>query len=134
MKMNDIITESAELTPQQAKLASLGRILMNQAVTEKDMELSNTMAKVGNELSHFGALFAARSLAELVQKTGVSSTVIKKLMDHADEISKHKANIAKDHADGGLDDKDDGDGDEDEFDSPSDADIDRDADKFAKGQ
>jgi hypothetical protein len=132
MKMNDIITESAELTPQQAKLASLGRILMNQAVTEKDMELSNTMSKVGNELSHFGALFAARSLAELVQKTGVSSTVIKKLMDHADEISKHKANIAKDHADGGLDDKDDGD--EDEFDSPSDADIDRDADKFAKGQ
>jgi|MEHZ01.5.fsa_nt_MEHZ011597900.1_18 hypothetical protein len=132
MKMNDIITESAELTPQQAKLASLGRILMNQAVTEKDMELSNTMSKVGNELSRFGALFAARSLAELVQKTGVSSTVIKKLMDHADEISKHKANIAKDHADGGLDDKDDGD--EDEFDSPSDADIDRDADKFAKGQ
>ena len=130
--MNDIITESAELTPQQAKLASLGRILMNQAVTEKDMELSNTMSKVGNELSRFGALFAARSLAELVQKTGVSSTVIKKLMDHADEISKHKANIAKDHADGGLDDKDDGD--EDEFDSPSDADIDRDADKFAKGQ
>ena len=132
MKMNDIITESAELTPQQAKLASLGRILMNQAVTEKDMELSNTMSKVGNELSRFGALFAARSLAELVQKTGVSSTVIKKLMDHAHEISKHKANIAKDHADGGLDDKDDGD--EDEFDSPSDADIDRDADKFAKGQ
>ena len=132
MKMNDIITESAELTPQQAKLASLGRILMNQAVTEKDMELSNTMSKVGNELSRFGALFAARSLAELVQKTGVSSTVIKKLMDHADEISKHKANIAKDHADGGLDDKDDGN--EDEFDSPSDADIDRDADKFAKGQ
>ena len=132
MKMNDIITESAELTPQQAKLASLGRILMHQAVTEKDMELSNTMSKVGNELSRFGALFAARSLAELVQKTGVSSTVIKKLMDHADEISKHKANIAKDHADGGLDDKDDGD--EDEFDSPSDADIDRDADKFAKGQ
>jgi hypothetical protein len=132
MKMNDIITESAELTPQQAKLASLGRILMNQAVTEKDMELSNTMAKVGNELARFGALFAARSLAELVQKTGVSSTVIKKLMDHAHEISKHKANIAKDHADGGLDDKDDGD--EDEFDSPSDADIDRDADKFAKGQ
>ena len=130
--MNDIITESAELTPQQAKLASLGRILMNQAVTEKDMELSNTMSKVGNELSRFGALFAARSLKELVQKTGVSSTVIKKLMDHADEISKHKANIAKDHADGGLDDKDDGD--EDEFDSPSDADIDRDADKFAKGQ
>lgn len=132
MKMNDIITESAELTPQQVKLASLGRILMHQAVTEKDMELSNTMSKVGNELSRFGALFAARSLAELVQKTGVSSTVIKKLMDHADEISKHKANIAKDHADGGLDDKDDGD--EDEFDSPSDADIDRDADKFAKGQ
>ena len=132
MKMNDIITESAELTPQQVKLASLGRILMHQAVTEKDMELSNTMAKVGNELARFGALFAARSMAELVQKTGVSSTVIKKLMDHANEISKHKDNIAKDHADGGLDDKDDGD--EDEFDSPSDADIDRDADKFAKGQ
>ena len=133
MKITDILlNESAEMTPQQVKLASLGRILMNQAVTEKDMELSNTMSKVGNELSRFGALFAARSLAELVQKTGVSSTVIKKLMDHADEISKHKANIAKDHADGGLDDKDDGD--EDEFDSPSDADIDRDADKFAKGQ
>ena len=132
--MNDIITESAELTPQQVKLASLGRILMHQSASTKDLDLANVMSRVGNELSSFGELFAARNMAELVQKTGASENIIKKLIDHADKISKHKASIAQDHDDGGLDDKDDGDGDKDEFDSPSDADIDRDADKFAKGQ
>jgi hypothetical protein len=130
MKMNDIVNESSELTPQQKQLAHYGRILMNQASTTKDIELANVMSRVGNELSSFGELFAARTMAELVQKTGTKEIIIKKLIDHAAKIDKHKVAIAKDHDDGGLDDTDD----EDEFDSPSDADIDRDADKFAKGE
>jgi hypothetical protein len=130
MKMNDIITESAELTPQQKKLAALGRILMHQSGSTKDMELANVMSRVGNELSAFGELFAARTMAELVQKTGASEVIIKKLVAYAEKIEKHKADIAQDHDDGGLDDTDD----EDEFDSPSDADTARDADRFAKGE
>tara|TARA_E500000178_G_scaffold342388_1_gene387517 strand:- start:415 stop:807 length:393 start_codon:yes stop_codon:yes gene_type:complete len=130
MKMNDIVNESAELTPQQKKLAHYGRILMNQASTTKNIELANVMSRVGNELSGFGELFAARTMAELVQKSGTPENIIKKLIAHASKIDKHKVAIAKDHDDGGLDDTDD----EDEFDSPSDADTARDADRFAKGE
>ena len=77
MKMNDIVNESAELTPQQKQLAHYGRILMNQSSTTKDMELANVMSRVGNELSSFGELFAARTMAELVQKTGTKEIIIK---------------------------------------------------------
>jgi hypothetical protein len=134
MKMNDILNEVNDnfgLSPEQRKLANMGRTLMNAAATTKDDALSNVMSKVGNELTNFGALFGATNLAELVKKTGVSAEVIKKLMDYADKIGDVHTDLKKDHADSGLDDKDN---DDDDFNEPSDADIDRDAVAFAKGQ
>jgi hypothetical protein len=134
MKMNDILNEVNDnfgLSPEQRKLANLGRTLMNAAATTKDDALSNVMSKVGNELTNFGALFGATNLAELVKKTGVSAEVIKKLMAYADKIGDVHTDLKKDHADSGLDDKDN---DDDDFNEPSDADIDRDAVAFAKGQ
>ena len=134
MKMNDILNEVNDnfgLSPEQRKLANMGRTLMNAAATTKDDALSNVMSKVGNELTNFGALFGATNLAELVKKTGVSEEVIKKLMAYADKIGDVHTDLKKDHADSGLDDKDN---DDDDFNEPSDADIDRDAVAFAKGQ
>jgi hypothetical protein len=134
MKMNDILNEVNDnfgLSPEQRKLANLGRTLMNAAATTKDDALSNVMSKVGNELTNFGALFGATNLEELVKKTGVSAEVIKKLMAYADKIGDVHTDLKKDHADSGLDDKDN---DDDDFNEPSDADIDRDAVAFAKGQ
>lgn len=134
MKMNDILNEVNDnfgLSPEQRKLANMGRTLMNAAATTKDDALSNVMSKVGNELTNYGALFGATSLAELVKKTGVSAEVIKKLMAYADKIGDVHTDLKKDHADSGLDDMDN---DDDDFNEPSDADIDRDATAFAKGQ
>lgn len=133
MKMNDILKEVDDnfgLSPEQRKLANMGRTLMNAAATTKDDALSNVMSKVGNELTNYGALFGATSLAELVKKTGVSAEVIKKLMAYADKIGDVHTDLKKDHADSGLDDMDN---DDDDFNEPSDADIDRDATAFAKG-
>ena len=131
--MNDILNEVNDnfgLSPEQRKLANMGRTLMNAAATTKDDALSNVMSKVGNELTNFGALFGATNLAELVKKTGVSAEVIKKLMAYADKIGDVHMDLKKDHADSGLDDMDN---DDDDFNEPSDADIDRDATAFAKG-
>lgn len=131
--MNDILKEVDDnfgLSPEQRKLANMGRTLMNAAATTKDDALSNVMSKVGNELTNYGALFGATSLAELVKKTGVSAEVIKKLMAYADKIGDVHTDLKKDHADSGLDDMDN---DDDDFNEPSDADIDRDATAFAKG-
>lgn len=132
MKMNDIINEdNFDLSPQQRKIANMGRTLMNQAATTKDDALSNVMSKVGNELTNFGALFGPKNLKELVAKTNVSAEVIKKLMAYAEKVGDTHMDLKKDHADSGLDDMDNDDND---FNTPSDADIDRDATAFAKGQ
>ena len=132
MKINEFVEgDNFDLTPQQRKLANLGRVLMDLAATTKDDNLSNIMSKVGNELTNFGAIFGPSSEEELIRKTGVSKQVIGKLLQHAQAVSDHKASLANDHEDGGLD---DGDEDDNEFDSPSDSDIDRDADEFAKSK
>lgn len=132
MKMNEILREgdNFDLTPQQRKIAAMGRTLMNQAATIKDDNLANVMSKVGNELTNFGALFGATNMKELVQKTNVSPEVIKKLMAYADKIGDTSMDLKKDHDDSGLDDQDNDDND---FNAPSDAEIARQADQMAKG-
>ena len=132
MKMNDILNEVNDnfgLSPEQRKLANMGRTLMNAAATTKDDALSNVMSKVGNELTNYGALFGATSLAELVKKTGVSAEVIKKLMAYADKIGDTHMDLKKDHADSVLDDTEH---DEYEFNSTSTEELDRAGTKIAK--
>ena len=92
------------MSSQQRKLANLGRVLMDQATTTKDDELSNVMAKVGNELTNFGATFGPKNLNDLVKKTDTPAPVIQKLLAYADKILTAQNKIKADHKDGGLND------------------------------
>lgn len=128
---DDDLTQEAdyELTPQQRKLAQLGQILMDQSPRIKDDALSNMMGAVGNELTNFGAPFAANSLEDLIKKTGATKEVIKKLLAYAENIQASKSKLAKDHKDGGLDDTNDTD---DDFNEPDDEELARQADVAAR--
>lgn len=96
--------DNFDLSPQQRKIANLGRVLMDQATTTKDDALSNVMAKVGNELTNFGATFGPKNLNDLVKKTDVPAPVIQKLLAYADKIYTAQTNLVKDHKKGGLND------------------------------
>lgn len=106
MKINDILKEgdNFDLSPQQRKIANLGRVLMDQATTTKDDALANVMAKVGNELTNFGATFGPKNLKDLSDKTDVPPKIIQKLLAYAEKIFDAKNSISKDHKDGGLND------------------------------
>ena len=128
--LDDEVQEAGmEMTSQQRKLAEYGRILMDQAATTKDDELSNVMAKVGNELTNFGATFGARNLEELIKKTGTTPNVIKKLLAYAENIAATKKTLATDHDQGGLDDEGD-----DEFTQASDDEMAAMADRAARAR
>ena len=132
--MNDVINEVADnfgLSPEQRKLANLGRVLMDAATTTKDDALSNTMAKVGNQLTNYGALFGPKNPKELVAKTGVSMEVIKKLLAYADKLDKSKSALQTDHNDSGLDDTDNDDND---FNEPDDDAMAAQADQAARAK
>ena len=66
----DVLDEGFESSPLEKKLAKYGRILMDQAVTQKDDALSNLMSKVGDQLTNYGTTYGASSLEDLVKKTG----------------------------------------------------------------
>lgn len=123
--------DNFDLTPEQRKLANLGRVLMDQAAKTKDDALSNVMAKVGNELTNYGALFGPKNSKELVDKTGVSLSVIQKLLAFADKIASAADDLAKDHKDSGLDDTDNDDND---FNEPDDAEDAMAADRAARAE
>jgi DNA-binding Lrp family transcriptional regulator len=97
-------SDNFDLSPQQRKLANLGRVLMDQATTTKNDELANIMAKVGNELTNFGATFGPKNLKDLSGKTDVPPKVIQKLVAYADKIYSAKTDLSKDHKKGGLND------------------------------
>lgn len=97
-------SDNFDLSPQQRKLANLGRVLMDQATTTKNDELANIMAKVGNELTNFGATFGPKKLDDLVKKTDVPAKVIQKLIAYAQKIEAAQSEIRKDQARGGLND------------------------------
>lgn len=133
MKINEFLNEADNfgITPQQRKIANLGRVLMDQAVTVKDDGLSNIMAAVGNELTNFGASFGPRNMGDLVRKTGATEEVIKKLLTYAEKIESTKSNLKKDHDDGGLDDTNNTD---DDFNAPDDEELARQADSAARAK
>lgn len=118
-----------EASSAEKKLARYGRILMDQAVTQKDDALSNMMAKVGDALTRYGTAFGARSLEELVKKTNTSPNIIKKLLAYAEKIAQTQAAISADQQDGGLDDEGD-----DEFTSASDDEMAAMADRAARAR
>jgi len=49
-----------ETTNAQAQLASIGRYMMDCAVTEKCCEKSNELSRLGNMLTRFNAIWGTR--------------------------------------------------------------------------
>lgn len=115
----DVLDEGFESSPLEKKLANYGRILMDQAVTQKDDALSNLMSKVGDQLTNYGTTYGASSLEDLVKKTGATPNVIKKMLAFAEKIAQTQSSLASDKSDGGLDDEGD-----DEFTSGADDEMD----------
>jgi len=128
--LDDEVKEAGmEMTSQQRKLAQFGRILMDQAAVTKNDELSNVMARVGNELTNFGTTFGPRTLEELIKKTDTSANVIKKLLAYAEGIANTQQSLDTDNDSGGLDDEGD-----DEFTQASDDEMAAMADRAARGR
>ena len=103
--------DNFDLTPQQRKIVALGHILKTQAATVKDDALSNAMARVGDELTSYGATFGPKNLKDVAKKSGIGIPVIQKLVKFAQKIESETSNLKKDHNDGGLDDSNDTDDD-----------------------
>jgi len=128
--LDDEVKEAGmEMSSQQRKLAQFGRILMDQAAVTKNDELSNVMARVGNELTNFGTTFGPRTLEELIKKTNTSANIIKKLLAYAEGIANTQQSLDTDNDSGGLDDEGD-----DEFTQASDDEMAAMADRAARGR
>jgi len=124
MKMNEILREGPE--DGYNKLAAIGRVLMDRAVKMKDDDLSNKMASFGDALTRYGTPFGARSIQELMKKTGVSEKMVKQLMSYGEAELKKSGDAAK--GDDVSDEPED-----DDFGSPSDAEIDAKARAMSRG-
>ena len=130
MKINEVIAREAdyETGDKNRKLAAIGRVLMDRAATTKDDALSNMMAKVGNELTSYNTTFGARSLPELLKKTGVSQEFLMKLMKYGEAELKKGGDIKKGADTPDMDDEPE------DMGGPSDDEIARQADRKAKGK
>lgn len=128
MKVNEIVTEAQETSDANKKLASIGRVLMDRAVTTKDDALSNLMAKFGDALTRYGTPFGPRTPQELMKKTGISEEMLRKLLAYGETELKKSGDVAK-----GANVADEPEDDEDDFDGPSDDEIDARAKRMARG-
>lgn len=128
MKMNEV-TEGFGSTETERKIAAIGRVLMDKAVTQKNDELSNVMSRVGDELTRFGTSFGARNVQDMLKKTGVSKEMLQKLMAYGEAEWKKSGDVAK-----GADNVKDEPDTDDDMGGPSDDEIARQADMMAKGK
>jgi len=129
MKINEVISrEGYETGEPNRKLAAIGRVLMDKAATTKDDNLSNIMAKVGNELTAYNTSFGPRSVEELLQRTSINKELLMKLMKFGEAELKKSGDVRK-----GADVPDEPE-DDDMDKGPDDDDIGRDADEFARGK
>ncbi len=97
MKVNDIVNEmqKTSIDPQHAKLAELGRTLMDMAATHKDDVESNQMAKLGSAMTEFGTSFGPKNLMDVVKMTGLDPKAIQKLVGVAQERLKTAGPVRK---------------------------------------
>lgn len=97
MKINEVIVEQrTSVNPQLAKIAEIGRRLMDMATKHKDDLEANQMANLGNVLGDFGEPFGPKNLMDVVKMTGLDATVIKKLMAMAQQVGEDWASDAMD--------------------------------------
>jgi len=89
-------------------LAKIGRILMDKAVTQKDENLSNVMARLGNELTMYGTNTGARTPEQLEDRAELPMEMIEKLVDYASKFADDPA-IKSQDAEDMLDDEEEDD-------------------------
>lgn len=68
-----------EITTQQRTLGNIGRYMMDCAVTEKDDALSNTLARLGNMLTTYGAPFGAKQKDFTAEDMQLIATYMKQM-------------------------------------------------------
>ena len=129
MKINEV-TEAHEASPQQRKLAALGRTLMDMSAkmpmkgaSDEEIGKSNKMAALGDALTRFGTPFGPRDVKGLVKATGLDPKEIQELLAMAQKAGPVKAVAA---------DPEPEDDEEDDFGGPSDDEIARQADMKAR--
>jgi len=74
------------VSDQERLLAALGRTLMKQAEQEKDDEMSNIMARVGQKFTVYGAPGEPDSLRDLAIDLGMKEDAILKFAEFAQKI------------------------------------------------
>ena len=131
MKINEV-TEAHEATPQQKKLAALGRTLMDMSAkmpmkgaSDEEIGKSNKMAALGDALTRFGTAFGPRDVKGLVKATGLEPKEIQELLAMAQKAKPAKPVAAEPEPE---------DEPEDEFGAPDDDEIARQADMKARGK
>jgi len=131
MKINEV-TEAHEATPQQKKLAALGRTLMDMSAkmpmkgaSDEEIGKSNKMAALGDALTRFGTAFGPRDVKGLVKATGLEPKEIQELLAMAQNAKPAKPVAAEPEPE---------DEPEDEFGAPDDDEIARQADMKARGK
>jgi hypothetical protein len=97
MKIKDVMVEmqKTSIDPQQAKLAELGRTLMDMAASHKDDVESNQMASLGSAMTEFGTPFGPNNLMDVVKRTGLDPKAIQKLMGMAQAQLKSAGPVRK---------------------------------------
>lgn len=78
--------EYYDISDEEKQLASLGRVLMKQAESEQDESLANTMAKVGQKFTVYGAPNEPNTLGELAKNLEVSEEMLLKFAELAQKI------------------------------------------------
>lgn len=78
--------EYYDISDEEKQLASLGRVLMKQAESEQDESLANTMAKVGQKFTVYGAPNEPNTLGDLAKNLEVSEEMLLKFAELAQKI------------------------------------------------
>ena len=82
-RANKPVEESAMVTEAPFDGPRVGRKLQALAVTEPNDTIANAMANLADHLEDWGASFGPKSMQDLVKKTGLTSEVIKMLVQRA---------------------------------------------------
>jgi hypothetical protein len=126
MKINEIVQEGDDNSPETKKLAAIGRVLMDRAITTKDDALSNLMASFGDALTRYGSPFGPASPEELMKKVDIDQNMMQKLLAYGDAELEKQGDVKS------GDDVEEPQDDDDEFEEPTDDEIDRQAAAAAK--
>jgi hypothetical protein len=78
---------------ESTKMAAIGVKLQKMASTEKNDMISNAMAKLGDHLESFGTPFGPKNMNDLVEKTGLSSSIIQMLIKKAGGVVKEDVGL-----------------------------------------